>query len=79
MKVETTTITPHYSALEQGDVDSLAALVRRKGFGPVIAALGDILTQGPQARAQGQPTLSFCLGGAMAAAWTVDKNCPPAG
>lgn len=72
-------IVPHCSSLPQSDIDVLAALVERVGFGPVVEALGDILIQSPHSRVSGHPSLSFCLGGAVVAAWAVDWECPPAG
>lgn len=76
--VDSMNIVPHYSSLPQSDMDTLAALVQRVGFGPVVEALGDILIQSPQSKVAGHPSLSFCLGGAMAAARAVDWECPPA-
>lgn len=72
-------IKRYYSTLSQGDIDTIAEVVRRNGFMPVIAAVADILTQSPQRNASEQPALSFSLGGALASAQKVDRECPPVG
>lgn len=77
--MDTQQIDPYYSPLPQADIDMLAGLVRRTGFAPVLKTLADILIQSPQSNAAAQPTLSFSLGAAMAAAERVDSECPPAG
>ena len=72
-------IVPVYSKLSQADLNTVAELVSRMGFAPVIGALGDILTQSPQSKAAGQPKLSLRIGGALADAEEVDQEYPPAG
>lgn len=72
-------IEGHYTTLKQDDIDTLAKLVRRSGFAPVLAAIGDILTQSEARRSPNQPGLSFCLGGSIFAAWAVDRDFPPEG
>lgn len=57
-------IVPHYSTLSQSDVDRIAQLIRHNGFMPILAAVADILTQSPQAKAS---------------AYKVDLEFPPAG
>jgi hypothetical protein len=48
---------PYYSSLSQADLDTLTELVVRKGYGEVLRALADILTQGIN-----EPELSLALG-----------------
>ncbi len=72
-------IVPHYSTLSQADMDRVTALVRRVGFTPVLAALGDIVTQESTIGEAAAPELSLLLGQAMAAARELDRDCPPAG
>jgi len=68
---------PHYSGLSQPDMDRLSELVTRVGYGPVIAALGDILTQASNLGMTKAPQLSLTLGMATAEARELDRMYPP--
>lgn len=68
---------PTYSSVSQADMDGLTELVLRVGYAPIVAALGDILTQDPKVGMDRAPELSLTLGMTLAAAQEVDRLYPP--
>jgi hypothetical protein len=75
---ETKKVEPYYSNLSQPDLDRVSELVGRVGYTPIIAALGDILTQSPKTETGGVAVadLALALGMAMAKAQEVDRVNP---
>ena len=66
---------PHYSTLSKEDVSKIETLVIAHGFGPVILALGDILTQ----RYGADTELSLLIGWASEVARHLDTTHRAAG
>jgi hypothetical protein len=69
-------VAPHYSTLSQADMDMLTDMVNRAGYFPVVAALGDILTQDPRAGMELAPEMSLYLGRAAGYAEELDRKLP---
>ncbi len=65
-------IDPRYSSLSQTDIDKLAEFVERVGFSPILAGLGDILTQ--DQRYGPGPEFALVLGIAIARGLDVDRH-----